>query len=969
MKWEDLVSDRERELMKDYFENRGPERKLLTEVVGIYDKDQGKMGMDSTVYMFFDPILTDEMLEIMRHMKLREKIYVEDLAKRCKLPVDYVAKVTAEIAKLGPIEYWADENGVDMLYLPQLCVGALEWVMVGDAWWEHPEQALLFEHETFESFTGKGIYLPITNHGVHRAVPIESAIVNEPKKMEWEELTKLVEKNNPEKIFCVGRCVCRQGMEVNGNGSGEPTNEWCTAFGHFGKYLIDTGKAKQITEEEFWNIIKSAEDRGFVHNVANANGVDIEYVCNCDFRTCYTLRADLYSSNSSMTRGNFVAQVNPDNCVACGRCVERCPMNAVKLGQRLAPTDGSKYYHYQTTPHEYMKWGEDKWHPNYQYERKETWVETGTAPCKTACPAHIGVEGYLKLAKEGRYDDALKLIKYNNPLPAVCGAICNRRCEDACTRGCIDEPVAIDEVKKFLAYRELKAENRYIPAKEPTLIDHGAKVAVIGAGPAGLSAAYYLQVMGDEVTVFEKNKKLGGMLQYGIPSFRLEKDVLEAEIEVIKELGAEFRTGVEVGKDVTIEQLREEGYQAFYIAIGMQGGRALGIAGEDAEGVQSGVAFMRDTTENGKGECEGDVIVVGGGNVAVDVARTAARSGAKSVKMFCLESREEMPAADDEVREAEEENIEVNCGWGPKEILVKKGKVSGIVFKRCTSVFDNAHRFNPQYDENDTITLDADTVLTSIGQSVEWGGLLKGIDLELRPNQCVMADDFTYQTTEEDIFVGGDVYTGARFAIDAIAAGKEAAKSIHRYVWSGNLRTGRNNLVYSEMDKLNADYGSYDNGGRQVPGVDKTKIMSFSDNRDLFTEEQVKAETERCLQCGASHVDENMCIGCGVCTTRCEFDAIHLRRVFEERPVVREKLVPAVLGEIGRRLVWTKMNNPQPKVVKVGPDIDENVSNATGAVYHKPGATAADDQKVWNKALRKEDRILKKEELKGKFGK
>ncbi len=412
---------------------------------------------------------------------------------------------------------------------------------------------------------------------------------------------------------------------------------------------------------------------------------------------------------------------------------------------------------------------------NYRDKNQINCYETGTAPCKTACPAHVPVQGYVKMAAEGRYMDALKLIKNENPFPAVCGSICNRRCEDACTRGTIDQAVAIDEIKKFIAEQEMHADKRYIPEIVNHLgtgVDLPQKIAIVGGGPAGLSAAFYCRKMGYPVTVFEKESRPGGMLLNGIPSFRREKNIIDAEIEVLRQMGVTFKCGVEVGKDVTIQQLREEGFKAFYVAIGAQGGRKAGVPGEDADGVKTGVEFLRSVNLDESTKLSGRTVVVGGGNVAVDVARAALRAGSGEVSMFCLESRDIMPAAKDEVAEAEEEGISVNNSWGPKEILTENGKVKAIVFKKCLSVKDADGRFNPQYDENDLMTVECENVLLSIGQSIVWGDLLKETKVEIRPNGGAIADPVTYQTAEPDIFVGGDVYTGPRFAIDAIAAGK-----------------------------------------------------------------------------------------------------------------------------------------------------------------------------------------------------
>ena len=383
--------------------------------------------------------------------------------------------------------------------------------------------------------------------------------------------------------------------------------------------------------------------------------------------------------------------------------------------------------------------------------------------------------------------------------------------------------------------------------------------------------------------MFEKNQKPGGMLTYGIPSYKLEKDVVEAEIQILRELGVEIRCGVEVGKDVTLDQLRQQGYQAFYIAIGCQGGRKANIPGEDSPGVMSAVDFLRSVAGGEADPIQGRCIVVGGGNVAIDVARSALRCGAQQVQMVCLESRDAMPATPEELREAEAEAVAIQCGWGPKEICLEAGRVTGVVFKRCLSVFDPEGRFAPVYDESDTMTLPCERVFMAIGQSIQWGGLLDGETVELGRGRSPVADPVTYQTGAADIFVGGDVYTGPKFAIDAIAAGKEGAVSIHRFVQPNtSLTIGRDPRRFIQLDKQNLDIGDYDTAGRQEPAQPQDGgRLSFRDTHGTLTEEQVRRETARCLGCGATIVDANKCIGCGLCTTKCEFDAIHLRR---ERP-------------------------------------------------------------------------------------
>lgn len=754
--------------------------------------------------------------------------------------------------------------------------------------------------------------------GMH-VIPVEKAIEMENQSVDVEHISHWLKKY--EGKYAASPCSCRLSRRVFDEGCADDPEDWCIGVGDMADYLVETQKGHYVTYDEVMEILKRAEDNGFVHQITNIDGENkIFAVCNCNVNVCYALRTSQLFNTPNMSRSAYVARVQKEKCVACGRCVEFCPAGAVKLGQKLCKKDGEEVtYPVQELPDE-VKWGPEKWSEDYRDKNRINCYDTGTAPCKTACPAHIAVQGYLKLAAQGKYTEALALIKKENPFPAVCGRVCNRRCEDACTRGTIDQAVAIDDVKRFIAQKDLDADARYIPPVVAPTNQGGfeEKIAVIGAGPAGLSCAFYLAEKGYKPTVFEKNEKPGGMLVYGIPSYKLEKDVVEAEIDVMRQMGVEIKCGVEVGKDVTLNELRAQGYKAFYIAIGCQGGKLAGVPGEDAEGVMTAVDFLRAVGENHDYSVKGRAVVIGGGNVAIDVARSAVRCGAESVAMFCLEDRANMPASKEEIVEAEDENVTIQNCWGPKEILTENGRVTGIVMKKCLSLYDEENRFRPVYDENDTMTVACEHVFMSIGQSIIWGDLLKGSRVELGRGNGAVADALTYQTAEPDIFVGGDVYTGPKFAIDAIAAGKEGAVSIHRFVQPhSSLTIGRNRRDFIELDKGNIKVENYDNSSRQIPGMDESidYRKSFRDAHLPLTEEQVKIETARCLSCGASVVDENKCIGCGICTTKCAFDAIHLHR---ENPdcstmIPSEDKLKAILPNMVKRQIKIKKNQKKTK--------------------------------------------------------
>ena len=853
-------------------------------------------------YWGLSAFVTDDMARIANRMPKRRPMTLDQISKATGKPKAELVPILQEMSVVGILEYnWENPAREKQWVLPLFVPGSAEFCVMNQRQLEdHPELATFFERMSRLPMEKATPMVPPGGAGIGmHVIPVERAIETESQSIDVEHISYWLKKYD---AYAASACSCRLSEAIRGDGCADDAQDWCIGVGDMATYLVETGKGRYVSYDEVMDILRRAEDNGFVHQITNIDGRDkIFAICNCNVNICYALRTSQLFNTPNLSRSAYVASVDAASCVACGGCVEVCPAGAVKLGQKLCTTKGPVTYPRHELPDE-TAWGPDKWDEDYKNTARIECYPTGTAPCKVACPAHISVQGYLKLAAQGRYADALALIKRKNPFPAVCGRVCNRVCEEACTRATLDEAIAIDEVKRFIADKDLDEATRYVPpVVQPSLRGPFVqKVAIIGAGPAGLSCAYYLATMGYRPRVFERDERPGGMLTYGIPSYKLEKNVVEAEIDVLRKLGVDFRCGIEVGTDVTLDELRAQGYKAFYLAIGCQGSREAGISGEDGEGVLSAVGFLREVLSGTIGTIEGPTVVVGGGNVAIDAARTSALCGSSPVRMFCLESRDVMPASPEEIAEAEADGVTLSCGWGPKEIVTENGKVTGIVFKRCTRVFDDAHRFSPEYDEDETISVVCRHVIMAIGQSVEWGNLLEGSKVELGRGNGAKADPVTYQTAEPDVFVGGDAYTGPKFVIDAIAAGHEAATSIHRFVQpNSSLTIGRDRLAYYELDKDDVILGEYDTARRQVPETDAGPETGqpLCDARKTLSEEQVRIETARCLGCGASVVDPNKCIGCGVCTTRCEFDAIHLSR---DRPecstmIASEDKVGAIL--------------------------------------------------------------------------
>ena len=879
----------------------------------------------------YDQKMADDILDICLTMKKRVPLTIEQLAaKNPQFDRAYLEKAMQAVSESGLVEFhWENLDGKNPNHekrwvLDMFVPGSAEIMMINPEQSDmYPETADFFERMAYLPLAGITELVPPGGAGIGmHVIPVEKAIPAESKSLPIEHLSHWLKKY--EGHIGVSVCSCRKQQRIRGEGSGDIEGEWCIGVGDFADYCRETNHGRDITYEEAIEILQKAEDKGYVHQITNIDGENkIFGICNCAVGVCNALRTSQLFNTPNLSASAYTAESDPEKCVACGKCVETCPAGAVRLGQKLCTKEGPIQYPHHELPDD-TQWGEDHWNKNYKNENGsiQTWP-TGTAPCKVACPAHIAIQGYIKMAADGRYADALKLIKKDNPFPAVCGSICRKYCEDACTRGTVDEPLQIDEIKKFIAEQDMKAEHRYVPPMVScTHEKFDQKIAIIGAGPAGMSCAYYLAEMGyANVTVFDRNPVPGGMLTLGIPSFRLERKVINAEIDVLKKMGVKFKCGVEVGKDITIDELRKQGYKGFFVAIGAQKSAKLGITGEELKGVYGGVDFLRDVNLGNKVEIGKKVAVIGGGNVAMDVVRTAVRLGAEEAYIVYRRSEDEMPADKEEVAEAMAEGVKFCYLNAPVEITgTAAGKVNGLKVEIMELGEPDEKGRRKPVGTGKFKTIKVNSVIGAIGQTIDWGELDIGA-LKTAAKGVAMADPVTLQTAQEDIFVGGDCYTGPKFAIDAIAAGREGAISLHRYVQPGqSLTLARNPRDFYELDKDNVvlDINCFDAPVRQEVKHDPRKAKTMKNDRVTFTEEQVKAEASRCLGCGVTIVDQNKCIGCGLCTTRCEFDAIRLHRDHPDasKMVRTDDKIPPLAAYAAKRAVKIKIKDLKEKLAK-----------------------------------------------------
>ncbi len=529
--------------------------------------------------------------------------------------------------------------------------------------------------------------------------------------------------------------------------------------------------------------------------------------------------------------------------------------------------------------------------------------------CQWGCPVNTDSRGYVIAIAEGRYLDAYKIARRPNPFASICGRVCGAPCEIACRRGDIDDPVSIRALKRFVT-EQFGVESgvaektiEYSDARrDPNNPKAGSKVAIIGAGVAGLTAAHDLVLLGYKVTIFETNSIPGGMLTTGVPLYRLPRDLVQLEIDAILSLGIELRLNTEVGKDITIDEIKKQGFEAILIAAGLQNSRDLNIEGSKLKGVLHGIEFLKLINSGQDVEIGENIIVVGGGNVAfdvarsalreqvggykaepedfyeaTDVARTALRKGAKKVKLVCLESLEEMPADDIEIKEGVEEGMSLHPSLGPEAILGENGKVVGLKTKKVKSVFDENGRFNPTFHEGTEETISADTVILSIGQSADFGFMKNGPEVNLSRGGIVEIDPVSKSTNVPGIFACGDVAEGAKLFIDAVASGQRAAISIDEYIRKSELKeTVTGNMFIPGAHKMVDGYLQLDR--EMPPVVEATKRATSSEIVEFnYPEQTAQEQGARCLKCHINTIfDGETCIMCNGCVDVCPMNCLKL---------------------------------------------------------------------------------------------
>ena len=606
-------------------------------------------------------------------------------------------------------------------------------------------------------------------------------------------------------------CAQQEGCSLTQCSSNVPENEWCCPlFGHC--ELQNVANYVGISDSTpRWLLTDLPVFKG---DPLFERDYNLCIGCTRCIRACRDLKSVealnfVYDENGNIQVGTVKPSLEESGCKFCTVCVEVCPTGAL-MDKAVRP--GKK--------------------------------EEDIVPCREACPAHIDTPEYLKLIAEGKRDKANVVIREKVPFPGILGRVCAHPCEDVCRRGEVNESISICALKRYVADGDDELWKKLSQAKTDT----GKKVAVVGAGPAGLTAAFYLRKQGYSVVIFEARKKAGGMMRYGIPAYRLPRDVLDKEIKDILSLGVDFKPGHRLGRDITLGQLMSDGYDAVFLAMGAQLSHRITIEGSDSPDVKWGIDFLAKVAEAKEITLKNRIIVIGGGDVAVDAAMSARRCGAKEVTMVCLESRDEMPAHSWEIENALAEGVKLKPSWGPHKILRENGQINGVELVQCTRVFDDQGIFSPTFGDNHKI-IEGDQVIFAIGQTTDLSFLENGSPVSVNNGLIVVNEDIL-ETGQEGIYAGGDITTMSGTIIDAIVAGRKAATSIDKSLGG----TGDIDEILFKRNTPNQHLGRDENFAlwqrEEIPELEpKARRQGFSEISLGYDAEQAVREAKRCLQC------------------------------------------------------------------------------------------------------------------------
>ncbi len=875
-----------------------------------------RINAESYEYRILSILLTEKQADVALAAGLRKERTVSVLSRKSGYTIEEVTRVANDLAELGLFSTWMDD-GTRKYYMDAFFPATMINVLTNKTVVaNHPELG-----ELYDKYAAKLDDMFPDNRavgtGMVRVLPVQDSVSIDSSAAavrigtqddddddesdesdgsdesaegisdddgivsKYEKISFYLNKANR---FCLSSCACAVARRLTCEGDGFIEDDKCLHLDRMAEYYIETCRGREISRQEAFDFIRKTDAAGYLHVLVNTYGRGRALtICTSKYSTCFGLRGAISRGTYASVASNFIAGYSESDCIACKECMKKCPTNALRMSSRFSMADIQKIL----SPKRRRE--NEAEHIDYRDSFEEC-DKSGTSPCISFCRLQMPVQSFLELTKAGEYEKAYGLMLENNPFPSITSLLCVCKSERNCLRFRMDEPVAIKDIERFLSE---KCSGTY-PLPNTQKIDGGTyddRIAIIGSGVAGMSCAYFLAKKGYRPVIFEKQRIPGGALATHVPAYRIKRDVVEQEILKLERMGVEIRCGISVGEDITIDELRNAGFRAFLVAIGMQKGEIMPAAGNDADGIYTGMDYLRKLNMNEITTHKGAVVIVGDGIVAFSIARSIIRKSGNDVFLFTSCRREEIDMELEELLNTESEGVEIVNGWAISEVLNTDGRVSAAVFKKIVrknpydiSRGDEEDDDDDAYDDEDTRTIECATLIYAGQQKVDWCGLDKQFGVEVNPeNDLPTINERTLETSAPGVFVAGEMAEGEFGAADSINEGRLAAESIHRYLRQGqNLVAGRRKGNYSPVNKDAVNYQTIDYVRVQRINADYEKKhmnrRNFSLGKKTYTEDQAKLESSRCLNCGKVAYDDGKCIGCGQCVVKCPTGAIWMEK-------------------------------------------------------------------------------------------